>query len=85
MLTASINPVQLIVISKALIDKKIIFLLDLNMSKKSLIFPENIININRNINDHNPLCKATSKAGTNFISLKNSGWGIPQKIEAKTV
>ena len=85
MLTAKIKPVQLIVIRIAVIDKNKIFFADLKISKNSLIFPDIIITINKNINDQKPRWKATSIAGTNLISLKNKGWGSPQNIEAKTV
>ena len=85
MLTAKIKPVQLIVISMEENDKIIIFLYDLNMNIKSLILPIEVIIINKKIKDQKPLWKAISTAGTNFILLKNSGWGIPQKIVAKKV
>ena len=41
--------------------------------------------MNKKINDQSPLWKATSMAGINLISLKNKGWGSPQKTDAKIV
>ena len=85
MLTAKINPVQFIVIRMAVSDKNKIFLVDWKILKNSLIFPVDIIMNSRNIKDQKPLWKDTSIAGINLISLKNSGCGIPQKSEARTV
>jgi hypothetical protein len=61
------------------------FLYDLNNKKKSLILPIIVIKINNKMNDHNPRWNATSIGGINLISLKNKGWGIPQKNDAKQV
>ena len=55
MLTAKINPVQLIDISKAVIDKIIIFLYELNIKKKLLILVKNNEIKKRNIKDQSPL------------------------------
>ena len=85
MLTAKINPVQLIDISKAVIDKIIIFLYELNIKKKLLILVKNNKIKKRNIKDQSPLWNATSIDGTCFISLKISGCGIPQNKEAKQI
>ena len=85
MLTARINPVQFVDINKALHDRNIIFLVDLKISKNSLILPKKTITINKKIKDHKPLWIATSNAGINLISLKNKGWGIPQNNEAMQV
>ena len=84
-LTAKINPVQFIVINEAVIDKIIIFFFELNISIKSLILTKDNNIKQRNINDHKPLWKATSKGGTYFISLKINGCGIPQKTEAMQI
>ena len=85
MLIAKINPVQFIVINKAVIDNMLIFLYDLKIKKKSLIFPMQHIIINKNIKDHKPRWKAISTDGINLISLKKRGWGIPQNKDAKQV
>ena len=85
MLTANINPVQFIVINEAVIDKIIIFFLELKILRKSFILVKNNKIIKRKMKDHKPLWKATSKGGTYFISLKINGWGIPQKTEARQI
>ena len=85
MLIANINPVQFIVINKAVIVNMLIFLYDLNIKKKSLILPMLHIIIIKNIKDHKPLCKAISIDGINLISLKKRGCGIPQNKDAKQV
>ena len=63
-LTAKIKQVQLTEISKAVIDNITIFFNEKKIKKKSLIFVKNNKIKNKKINDHNPLCKATSIAGT---------------------
>ena len=72
-LTANINPVQLIVISEAVIDRIIIFFFELNIFIKSFILVKISKIKKRNIKDHNPLWKATSRGGTYFISLNING------------
>ena len=64
MLIAKINPVQLIEISNAVIDNITIFFNEKKIKTKSLIFVKKNKIKNKKINDHNPLCKATSIAGT---------------------
>ena len=63
-LTAKIKPVQLIEISNAVIDNITIFFNEKKIKIKSLIFVKKNKTKNKKINDHNPLCKATSIAGT---------------------
>ena len=63
-LTAKINPVQFIEISIEVIDNIIIFFNEKKIKIKSLIFVKKNKIINKKINDHNPLCKATSIGGT---------------------
>ena len=63
-LTAKIKPVQFIVISNAVIESMIIFFNEKKINIKSLIFVNKHKIKNKKINDHNPLCKATSIAGT---------------------
>ena len=63
-LTAKIKPVQLIVISNAVIDNMIIFFNEKKIKIKSLSFVKKNKIKNKKIKDHNPLCKATSIAGT---------------------
>ena len=45
----------------------------------------NVIIRKRKIKDHKALWLTISIAGIYFIWLKISGWGIPQKVEAKEV
>ena len=85
MLTAKIKPVQLVVMSRAVIVKIIIFFFDLNNFIKSFKLLKNNKIKKSIINDHIPLWKATSIGGTYLISLKINGWGMPQKTEAKQI
>ena len=63
-LTAKIKPVQLTVINNAVMDSIIIFFNEKKIKIKSLIFVNKNKIKNKKINDHNPLCKATSIDGT---------------------
>jgi len=64
MLTAKIKPVQLIEINKAVTDNITIFFNEKKIKTKSLIFVKKNKIKNKKIHDHDPLCKATSIAGT---------------------
>ena len=72
-LIAKINPVQLVKIRIAVIDKIIIFFKDLKIKKNSFVLFDIIISIKIIMNDHKPLLKTTSIKGINLISLKING------------